>query len=475
MGIFDIADDLSRWVEDAQEGLSGLTEPTLRLGVTGLARAGKTVFITSLVANLLDRGRMLHLEAQAEGRILAAALRPGPDRETPRFAYEDHRAALLGPEPRWPSSTRNVSTLRLSFRTRPGGLLGGLTGPGALHLDITDYPGEWLLDLPLMSQSFAEWSARAIAEAQEPARAPLADDWLRLAHDLEGKPFEEADARALAAAFTAYLGACREAGLSGLAPGRFLMPGELEGSPALAFAPLPAGPRKGLRSELDRRFEAYKRAVVRPFFRDHFAKLDRQVVLVDLLSALDSGPAAVEDLRRALPKILEAFRPGERSWLAPLLGRRIDRILFAATKADHIHHTQHDRLTAILRALLREAEDRASFKGAKTRAMAIAAIRATAEQEVMRDGRALPCVRGRLAETGREAALFPGDLPESPSEVLEAARHGTEAGHDPERGWLEGGFRAMTFSPPKLSLKPGDGPPHVRLDRAAQFLLGDKL
>ena len=251
------------------------------------------------------------------------------------------------------------------------------------------------------------------------------------------------------------------------------MPGELEGSPALAFAPLPPGPRKGLRNELDRRFEAYKRAVVRPFFRDHFAKLDRQVVLVDLLSALDAGPAAVEDLRRALPKILEAFRPGERSWLAPLLGRRIDRILFAATKADHIHHTQHDRLTAILRALLREAEDRAAFRGAKTRAMAVAAIRATAEQEVMRDGRALPCVRGTLAQTGREAALFPGDLPESPAQVLEAARHGTTSGAG--EGWLEGGFRAMTFSPPKLRLKPGDGPPHVRLDRAAQFLLGDKL
>jgi uncharacterized protein len=28
-----------------------------------------------------------------------------------------------------------------------------------LNLDIVDYPGEWLLDLPLLSLSFAEWSA----------------------------------------------------------------------------------------------------------------------------------------------------------------------------------------------------------------------------------------------------------------------------------------------------------------------------
>ena len=47
-------------------------DPVVRLGVTGLSRAGKTVFITSLVANLIDRGRMPQLRAAAEGRILAA-------------------------------------------------------------------------------------------------------------------------------------------------------------------------------------------------------------------------------------------------------------------------------------------------------------------------------------------------------------------------------------------------------------------
>ena len=45
----------------------------------------------------------------------------------------------------------------------------------------------------------------------------------------------------LADALTAYLRACKldERALSTLPPGRFLMPGDLEGSPALTFAPLP--------------------------------------------------------------------------------------------------------------------------------------------------------------------------------------------------------------------------------------------
>mgnify|MGYP002130546617 CR=1 FL=1 len=54
--------------DDLMQGL-GLSDPVIRLGVTGLSRAGKTVFITSLVANLLDRGRMAALRAGLEGVV----------------------------------------------------------------------------------------------------------------------------------------------------------------------------------------------------------------------------------------------------------------------------------------------------------------------------------------------------------------------------------------------------------------------
>ena len=65
------------------------------------------------------------------------------------------------------------------------------------------------------------------------------------------------------------------------------MPGDLEGSPALTFAPLASEgkARSGsLHADFRRRFEAYKRVVVKPFFRDHFARIDRQIVLVDALA-----------------------------------------------------------------------------------------------------------------------------------------------------------------------------------------------
>ena len=91
----DIADRLTRSVEAAQDTVSeAFLEPVVRLGVTGLSRAGKTVFITSLVANLIDRGRMPQLAAAANGRIRTAYLQPQPDDTVPRFDYEAHLGAL---------------------------------------------------------------------------------------------------------------------------------------------------------------------------------------------------------------------------------------------------------------------------------------------------------------------------------------------------------------------------------------------
>ncbi|AVO38988.1 YcjX family protein [Pukyongiella litopenaei] len=470
MGISTIADSLLRGVERAGGKLGeSLFEPVIRLGVTGLARSGKTVFITSLVANLMDRGRMPGLAAQQEGRIEAAFLQPQPDDTVPRFEFESHLSALTGPAPHWPDSTRAVSELRLSLRVRPTGLLGGLQGPRTVHLDIVDYPGEWLLDLGLLDKSYADWSADVLARIEP---RPQAAGFRALLGDTDPRaPLDEPRAGALAGAFAAYLHEARAAGFYDCTPGRFLLPGDLEGAPALTFVPLPpdpGAPRGSLWREMRRRFEAYKAQVVKPFFRDHFARIDRQVVLVDALDAIHSGPPAVEDMRAAMTEILGAFRPGRNAFLTRLLtGRQVERILFAATKADHLHHTQHARLTAIMQALTRQARDRAQFAGAQTAALAIASLRATTEETRRHDGRDIACVRGRLGD-GRIAAFHPGDLPEDPAAILGPARDGAAA-------WLDADYARMRFEPAQLALKPGDGPPHIRLDQAAQFLIGDRL
>jgi len=466
-----MTDRIARTVEGVQAATrEALFEPSLRLGVTGLSRAGKTVFITGLIANLLNRGRMPQFTAAREGRIEAAYLQPQPDDTLPRFDYEGHLAALTGDDPRWPQSTRAISELRLSLRYRPGGWFAGLRGPQVLHLDIVDYPGEWLLDLALMDKSYAEWSEATLARI---AKRPEAAGFLALARAEDGAlRLDEGRAQALAAAFTAYLQAARAVGWSDCTPGRFLLPGDLAGSPVLTFAPLPKpgqSPRGSLWREMDRRFEAYKSRVVTPFFRDHFARIDRQVVLLDVLGAIHQGPQAVEDMRRTMAEVLSAFRIGRTGWLASLLGaRKVEKILFAATKADHLHHEQHPALTAITEGLLAEARARADFAGAETAAMSLAGLRATVEERVERDGQSLPAVRGRLLATGKTAVMYPGALPGDPARILSPAREGAER-------WLDAEFGLMGFAPARITLKPGEGPPHIRLDRAVEFLIGDRL
>ncbi len=466
----DMADRLVRGVDTVQVSVSeALFEPVIRLGVTGLSRAGKTVFITSLVANLIDRGRMPQLLGASSGAIRAAYLRPQPDDTVPRFDYEAHLEALLSDKPVWPESTRAISELRLSLRVQPGGILGAVSGPRTVHIDIVDYPGEWLLDLALMDKSYGQWSDETFKRLQG---RDMAAEFLALAGKTDGAAkLNEPVAQGLAAAFAGYLGDAREAGYSDCTPGRFLLPGDLAGSPVLTFAPLlgSEGAKRGsLHREMQRRYEAYKSKVVRPFFRDHFAKIDRQVVLVDALGAIHAGPQAVEDLRHAMGDILSAFRPGTNSVLSRLVrGKRVEKILFAATKADHLHHHQHARLTGIMEALVKEARGRADFSGAETAAMSVAALRATVEETIDHKGTALDCVRGTLIN-GKRAAFYPGELPDDPARILGPAREGAEK-------WLDADYQVMRFAPAAISLKPGEGPPHIRLDKAAQFLFGDRL
>jgi len=452
----------------------------LRLGVTGLSRSGKTVFLTALVNNLIAGARLPVLAASAEGRIMRARLEPQPDDAVPRFAYEEHLQSLSGEDRRWPQSTRRIAQLRLTIEFERAT---GWGGSSILKLDLVDYPGEWLLDLPLLDRSYAQWSRETLMASETPARAPLSEKWRNalVGLDPEAQASEDA-ARRIAELFTAYLRRARDDvyALSTLPPGRFLMPGDLEGSPALTFAPIGLGEDGAivpgsLAAMMARRYEAYKSHVVRPFFRDHFARLDRQIVLVDALSALNSGPAALADLESALSEVMRAFRAGRASRLGSVFRPRIDRILFAATKADHLHHTSHDRLEAILRALTKKAIARAEGVGAEIDVIALAAIRATREAEIRTGGETLDAIIG-VPEKGEtiggevfdgvaEAAVFPGELPADPEAIFEGdAIALPEADND---------WRFVRFRPP-LTWR-GEPGPQIRLDRALQFLIGDRL
>ncbi len=455
---------------------TGIVDPTLRLGVTGLSRSGKTVFITALVNALLNGANLPLFETQARGRIRRVYLEPQPDDSIPRFPFEENLATLKGENRSWPQGTTRLSQLRLTLEYEPKTLLSRNLHGGLLHIDIVDYPGEWLLDLPLLEQSYAQWSAATLAASETEPRKSLSAAWRAVtANVLASGAANELTAVELADKFTAYLLRCRQqdVALSSLPPGRFLMPGDLQDSPLLSFAPLEIASDDDLRpgtmgSLMARRYDSYVAHVVKPFFFNHFARLHRQIVLVDVLSALNAGQSAVHDLEKTLAEVVSCFRQGANSFLWPLIGRRIDRILFAATKADLLHHSNHDRLEQIIHTLTNRASSKALESGAIIDVTALAAIRATREATVKQKNEELNCIVG-LPEKGEaigathfdgvtEAAIYPGDLPQNPDAALD--------------GSLEGKLKFVRFRPPE---SPGANFPAIRLDRALEYLLGDRL
>jgi predicted YcjX-like family ATPase len=474
-----VLDDTVDALRSLVDYAAGTVRPTVRLGVTGLARSGKTVFTAALVHHLLAVTPLPVFRAAAEGRIRKARLVPQPDDAVPRFPYEEHMAALDAR--RWPDSTKRIAELRVEIDYERAH--GWRKGPATLDVDLVDYPGEWLLDLSLMDMSFRDWSVEIIAASRRPDRATVAAEWRERLKGLRAADrADEVVAADVSEVFRAYLTALRAhpERIATMPPGRFLMPGDLAGSPALTFAPLDLRPDEevapgSLGALMERRFEAYRSHIVRPFFREHFARLDRQIVLVDVLAALDAGPDALADLESALDRVLLAFRAGRNSLISRLFRPRIDRVLFAATKADHLHQSGHQRLEAILRLLVERAVRRTEGAGAKVATVALASIRATHEVSVREGGVKLAAIAGtpEAGETigdetfagNTDAAVFPGELPEDPKAIF--------AGAVPP-----GSLRFPRFRPPPRKADAAGRPsvlPHIRLDRALEFLLGDRL
>jgi uncharacterized protein len=433
---------------------------TLRVGVTGLARAGKTALLTSLAANLLAAGNgspaLPALARRLEGRGLRVAVAPAGAENVPRFDVDAHLRRLAEDPPAWPGRTDAVSLLTLDITVRRAGLWDALP-PHALRLELLDYPGEWLLDLPLLAQDFAAWSTSVLRRLDG---RPEAAAFLAFAHALPAAagPDEALAAEGHRLYRTALTRLRDEAGLALLQPGRFLMPAPGPQPPWMGFFPSRNG--GGLGGLLRERYDAYRAAVRRDLSAPGFARIDRLVVLADLLSALHAGPDAFADAAAALGEAARALRGrGRPAWLPQALldlmplWRGIDRVAFVASKADHVAERQRGNLAALV-GRLTELPD------IPARAFAVAAVRCTEDVVWTLEGHPVSAVRGRVAGAERAGRSYPGEVPDRPP--------------GPEF-WAHRFLALPDFEPMRLPLAGKGGVPHIGLDELLAFLLEDVL
>ncbi|MBU8547031.1 MULTISPECIES: YcjX family protein [Roseomonadaceae] len=465
MAILTPLEDALAGMTDAARALAG--RERVRLAVTGLSRAGKTVFLTSLVANLLAAGAGVNtlpaLAAASGNRLRRARLVPPGIEATPRFDAAAHLEALAADPPRWPERTEDLSTLEIALDLAPASWLGQargwVAGERRVTLELLDYPGEWLLDLPMLDQSYSDWSRQTLSRLRQGRRAAAAADFLQF---VDALPAQARDDEALARqGFRLYRAAllrCRdELGFRFLQPGRALNPGPRGEAPLLWFFPLPSGEMGDLGRLLARRHTAYLADQRTAFFEPFFRRFRRQAVLVDALGALHAGEEAFDDTAAALSAIAQALRRGG-GWLNLLTGQGVQHVGFAATKADHVPAGSRDALVGLLGDLI--GPGTAGPGAATTSVHAIASLRCTQDDMARVDGRDVQAVRGVLLEGGRSARIYPGEVPDR------------RPGHD---FWRSGEFRMPVFRPPRLAGDGLAGMPHLGLDRMLASLIGDLL
>lgn len=449
---------------------------SLRIAVTGLSKSGKTAFITSLINQLMyinqvDNSHLALFEAARNRRILGVKRIPQRDLRVPRFDYEANLSELSQNPPHFPQSTRGISETRLAIRyQRQGGVMSLIKERGTLYLDIFDYPGEWLLDLPLLGQNFQQWSQH-LSELHQGKRAELAQKWLSKAQNLELSAVVNEDVLAdLAKDYTDYLYACKAEGLHFIQPGRFVLPAELAGSPSVQFFPLIwlqqeqwQQLEKNAKSNsyfaiLKQRYHYYRKYIVKEFYQNYFSHFDRQVILADCLTPLNHSREAFEDMQLALHQLFSNFHYGKRNLLNRFFAPKIDKLMFIATKADHITSDQLPNLTSLMRQLVQDGGRYAEFEGIELDYSAIAAIRCTQQVNVNQNGKSFKAIQGVRSSDGQKVTVYPGSVPAK----LPKAEF-----------WTTGKFEFDQFEP--QFLEQGEPIPHLRMDVVAQFLLGDKI
>ena len=472
--------DFDHWKAGFTDWLSGVAElangATVSLAVTGLSRAGKTVFITSLAHNLLSAlhqpHRMPLLEVVGDGRLVSARLAADRADPLPGFPYRRNIEQMAAAD--WPAPTRSLSEIEIDIRFARTGAIGFVlrqigSSAGTLRLKIVDYPGEWLLDLPLLTQSYADWSRATLALCRRGTRAEIGRDFIACLadHPHDAAASEEVAQRAHELYRQLLLTARDAHGLSFLQPGRFLEPGSAGAASYPRFAPLdlPDGversPAGTLGALMEQRFEAYKNEVVTSFYERHFRNFSRQVVLVDVLGALLAGREAFEDTRVAIEAILDSFRYGRGGIIMRLLrGARIDKVLLAATKADHVPEVQRDHLAALLRNMAAlPALDVASHDAA-IEVAALASVVSTEEDTQEIDGQRVQVVVGTPVGGKKRAKFFVGNVPIRPPRP---------------QAWGKPFLNIPVFEPPVIDPSPIDGIAHINLDLALDYLIGDLL
>ncbi len=453
MNIFDFDFDISFKIPRFKE--------KTRVAVTGLSKSGKSVFLTSLIYQLLADDKIDYVHQKSKKKFNVKLMLP--ESSIARFDYYNFVREFRSKNPTWPKSTKSVTktTLEITVKSNYSWIENK-----KIELELIDYPGEWLLDLDMQGRNFEDWSMNILELSSKDLRSELSKEYIKMINsiDLYSKSNEEIDEK-IVERYKEYLLKCYEKGLSFIQPGRLLQPGDLSNDPILLFAPLPAPQiisnidENSIYARFKERYKRYVKDVVKKLHLDHFQNFDTQIVLIDLLKTLENSKESFEDMRYSIKKILENFTYGKNNFITKLFGLKIERVIFAATKADLIPKNQIEEYKKLLEDMIYDIKRELDVEHIETDVTVIASVKCAQTVYTKIEGKEKACLKGVMEGENETCIYYPGELPKSLKN---------------EDLWNRE-FKFPNFKPPQFPQTNTKAPPHIRMDKIIYDILKDKL
>ncbi|MFP4486720.1 MAG: YcjX family protein [Campylobacterales bacterium] len=420
-----------------------LKPSSYKIAITGLSRAGKTVFITSLIDQLLHRDKIPFVTDKKSFRVELEA----PSMGTKRFDYYT-LIDRIKKEHIWPKGTDEITSIKLKVERKRSSLLKG----SAFTIELIDYPGEWLLDLSLINLSFKQWCQKTKKWLQD-IDEPESREYLELISK------EMTNGELIVRKYKELLNVLRDRNYTFLIPGRFVMPSDLDNDPLLGFAPI-EHLEASYSTEFEEKYKKYVEDIVKNIQLEYFRGFDRQIILVDVIKALQNGHKCYEDMRRGLDTIVSLYDHKKHSFLKKLFTPTIKKVILAAPKCDLLSASQHQNYKELLHQMTKEYKENLEFNNIKASSHIFASLKCTQTVKRKYEGMILSSIRGIDPVSKELKDHYPGEMPPSFPKYDE---------------WKIEDYNYKEVFPPKKEYRVDEALDHTNMDEIINELLGDIL
>lgn len=435
------------------------------IAVTGMARSGKTVFLTSLINHLLAHEPARFPIGDGKARISWHLEQKLPDKAKP-FNYARYRDRLArGRE--WPEKTSDESNYVLKYRRSDWGMY-------HCRLRLFDFQGERFADAGIArSDSYAHWSDNLLnhladnsdcGELAEEYRATLASDDVDRARMISG--YKELMVKLLRHHKTLVTPSTFMIDESGkklnLKDREDYMNARYSGLPPdkkgpREFVPMSAENRDKfpeITADFERAYKAYRRKIVKPLF-DRIRNSDSLVILVDVISILAGGVGRYNNNCQILDEFSDVVSPASMkthvSRWASFKPTKIKRIAFVVPKIDLVRRTprEKDKLKDLLEDMTSTFRDRTKID---CKCFACSAVDSTKPGSI--EGKLVGRLDDKKKGEWREAEFEVSEVPEE---------------WEPE--WASDKY-SFTYVKPLFALNHRTAPKQIGLSEVFDFVTG---